>query len=75
MVSQKNKALDICRLLQVSQNQLIAVVGDITSFTPNIIITISCVSVQIRKALNFIIDSRFFIYGIKVTKIGVLDFR
>jgi len=34
MVSQKNQANDSWMLLQVSQNRLIAMVGDITGFTP-----------------------------------------
>jgi hypothetical protein len=34
----------------------ILIVEDITGFTPNIITTISCVSIQIRKAKSYIID-------------------
>jgi len=43
-------------IADISDRGIFEYVEDITGFTPNIITTISCVSIQIRKAKNCIID-------------------
>jgi hypothetical protein len=60
MLSPKNQAVDTWTLLQVSQNWLIAVVGDVTGFTPTSQTTTYCVAV--KKGKSEILSVKYFYF-------------
>ena len=65
---------DILNITTFQAGLFLSISWSITCLRSDPFTTVSCISIQIRKAWNFNIDSRFLIHRFECTKIAVLRF-